>query len=373
LNLEGRDITTLSVNKEVVGRSDTRVKLSLVEVAEVGESERDRLLQRQSALKAEGEPVSLVNPQPGEEARHRAELGNKTIEQLLAELAEVRPEGETNLYLKVRALVWLEPDKATRLADVLRDARANSPAVRILTQALALSGRPAAQAALADVARARKDDWAIMAEILPALGETRQPTEVIDRVLNEIARKGRDWNTCSTAQLALGALARTLMEQAPARAAAIVRWASAELASARTTQHKRQFLLVLGNTASPASLPVIKQYLEDTDPGVRGAAVLALRWHRGEAVERILCRALTDPDDTVRQEAAGAFEVRSPTRQAVEALVQALKRDRSVSVRLAVLARLIALQKKYPQAKEAIRRAAKDDPAAEVREAARER
>src|SRR5262249_2893514 len=148
-----------------------------------------------------------------------------------------------------------------------------------------MSGRAEAQAGLARVARARQDEWPIMAEVLPALGMTRGPTEEVERVLAELARTGRDWNTRSTAQLALGALARTLRRQSPSRAAAIIRWASAELELAGTARDRRQFLLVLGNAALPATLPAIRKHLNDTDPGVRGAAIIALRWHHGEEVE----------------------------------------------------------------------------------------
>ena len=88
-------------------------------------------------------------------------------------------------------------------------------------------------------------------------------------------------------------------------------------------------------------------------------------------MERELCQALLhDADETVRLEAAGAFETRPTTPQAVEALSEALGRDRSTSVRLAVLARLAGLVEKDPRAAAAVRRAAASDPAAEVREAA---
>ena len=111
----------------------------------------------------------------GEEARHRNTLGDRTATQLLAELARVRPEGETALYLQLRALLWLQPGQAKQVGAALKAARPDSAALRILPQAMALCGRPQAQAALVEVARARKDDWPVMAEVLPALGQARDP------------------------------------------------------------------------------------------------------------------------------------------------------------------------------------------------------
>jgi hypothetical protein len=371
LTLEGTEATTMTLDQKVVGRNETNVSLSLLRVERLTEKQRGRRERERSALREAGTPGSLVNPSPGEDALQRAELGEHTAEDLLAELDRVGPKGETALYLKFRALVWLQPAQAKRLAERLLRAKAGSPALRILTQALGLSGRPEAQGALAGVARARKDDWPIMAEILPTLGMTRRPGEEVDRVLAEIAQDGRDWNTRSTAQLALGTLARTLGRRAPRRAAAIVRWASKELASARTAREKRQFLLVLGNTALPGGLPAIRGMRADADPGVRGAALLALRWHAGEDVEVVLCEALlTDGDENVRLQAAGALEVRQPTPRAVAALTQALGRDPAAGVRLAALAQLAGLAQEHPQAAEAILQAAGHDPTPEVREAA---
>jgi hypothetical protein len=373
LGVEGREITTLSIEGRPAGRSETKIAVSLSEEEKLDGKERARLEREQSALIAATLSVPLVNPAPGEEARHRNTLGKRTADELLAELPRVRPEGETPLYLQFRALLWLEPGQAKKIGAPLKTAKADTPTLRILTQALALCGRGEAQTVLVELVRTRKDEWPIMAEVLSALGTTRQPTEEVDRVLLEIARTGRDWNTRSTAQLALGSLGRTLARQSPTRASAILSWAVDELTSARTAALKRQFLLVLGNTASSEALPAIRPYLTDSDPGVRGAAVVALRWHTDGEIEVVLCKALLeDKDQTVRQEAANAFEVRPPTPKAVEALCQALKRDQSVSVRLAALARLIAVRKKYKEADSAIREASKNDPAKEVREAAGE-
>ena len=103
LAVEGSETVTLTLNQQVVGRSETKVALSLAGVETVAEEEERQLLREQSALSVGAASGSLINPAPGEEARHRAELGAATVDQLLAELSRVEQKDETALYLKFRA------------------------------------------------------------------------------------------------------------------------------------------------------------------------------------------------------------------------------------------------------------------------------
>src|SRR5262249_26008418 len=152
-----------------------------------------------------------------------------TADSLLAELARAeagakKALSETTLYLKLRALVYLHPEVSARLGKRLAGASPKGAALRVLPQALASSGRPEAQAALAAVVRARRKDGAALAELLPALGRARTPTQATEDVLFELAEGSRE-EVRSTAQLALGTVAHGLTSSQPERADRIVRWA----------------------------------------------------------------------------------------------------------------------------------------------------
>ena len=103
---------------------------------------------------------------------------------------------------------------------------------------------------------------------------------------------------------------------------------------------------------------------------MRGAAAAALRWLEGPEAESALCRSLTaDADDTVRLEAAHAFEFRRMTARALAAHRRAFAADASVSVRLAVLKNLARVRHDFPEAEATIQKAA-GDPVTEVKQAA---
>jgi hypothetical protein len=208
-----------------------------------------------------------------------------------------------------------------------------------------------------------------MAQWLPTRGTIKRPMAEVDGVLAEIARKAGAEETRSTAQLALGVLAKTLARQDPRRAAAIVDWALEEMKKARTEADKRQMLLVLGNTGAAETLGEIQKHLSESDAGVRGAAVAALRWHAG--VDAALCQALTsDVDASVRQEAAQAFEVRTMTEEVVKAHVQAFRKDPATAVRLGALNNLARMVRSKQEVRTLIEEAAKGDKVKEVRERA---
>jgi hypothetical protein len=278
--------------------------------------------------------------------------------------------GETSLYLKFKALVYLRPEVSVRLGGSLATARAPGVALRVLGPALADSGRPEAQAVLIAVLHARRNDWPALAELIPTLARTRAPTPAVEGVLLELA-SANNADVSSTAQLALGTLAHSLTTFTPARADVIVSWAVAQLEVARSPAQRRQMLLVLGNAGSAAAWPALRTSLHAVEPEVRGAAVTALRGLKGAEVDAALCAALTaDPDAGVRLEAARTLNARSMTAATLAAHASALGQEDSPGVRLAVLRNLGRAGQAFPEAAELIRGPAANDPTPEVRTAA---
>jgi hypothetical protein len=378
LSLEGTEGLTTTIAGRIIARTETALKLRLLSEEQVPEADRQVLLAEAEARGAGRQPLALAaDGKASERALQRSELGTAGADSLLADLARAERAAkgsvdETALYLKFKALVYLEPGVSGRLGRRLLEAPAEGVALRVLSQALASSGEPAAQEALAAVVRARQTDWPVMAELLPALGAARAPNEAIESVLRELARTAGNADVRTTAQLALGALGRNLAATSPARAGAIVRTALADLAAARTPGDRRQALLVLGNTGAPEVLAAARPYLVAPEPEVRSAAVAALRWMPGPEVDALLLRALKeDEDQGTRLEALTALELRPATSAVVAGLREAARADRVVTARLAALALLARWREAYPEAEAALREAA-NDPVAEVRSAAAE-
>jgi hypothetical protein len=380
LSLEGTEITTTRARGQVVGRTENTIWLRFLRVQTVSAAEQRNLEAEEMALArvSPGRRLSAgPSPEEAEASIQVAELGEATADSLLAELARAESGtgaalGETALYLKFKALVYLRPDTSARLGKRLAEASVKSVAMRVLPQALAHSGRPEAQAALAEVVRARRNDWPALAELLPALGMAKAPTRVLEDTLFELASASHH-DIRTTAELALGTLAHSLALSDPARAGGIVRWALARLEDVRSAAERRQMLLVLGNAGSPRALLAVRRYLNASEPEVRGAAVAALRWLPGAEVADAMCQALTgDADAGVRLEAAQALAVRPMNAVKLRAHASALREDRSAAVRLAVLKNVGRAREALAGAVELVREAAAKDPDQEVRAAAAE-
>jgi HEAT repeat protein len=378
VSVEGTESTTLLVRDRVVARSETTVRLKLVRAETMTEGQEQALRDRRLAAgrTTVGVPLSAGESEQAREGlTHRTELGDSTAEGLLADLARAergdKEVDETRLVLKLTALAYLHPEQSGALARSLADARSESVTMRVLSQALAESGRPEAQSALAGVLRARDRDLPALLFLIPALGMAKAPTQEAERALARLASDDRE-EVRSTARLALGVMARSLARRDPARADAIVRWALDGLGKARSADERRQLLLVLGNAGSPRARPALRKHLSAPEPEVRAAAVGALRWLGGAEAESALCRALTaDPDDSVRLEAAAAFELRRMTESALSAHAKALA-DESPTVRLAVLKNLARGRRTSPKAEALLKKAAESDAVEDVRKAAAE-
>src|SRR5262249_21716075 len=206
---------------------------------------------------------SPADPTAAEAAIQRAELGDATLDSLLADLAKTEADAKPNAndtppYLKLKALVYLQPEACPRLAEVLNKTKTDGPTMQLLTGALSSVGHAEAQSALQQAIRARGDDFTTLAVLIPALGLVDNPTPQSEELLRELSGRG-DVNIRTTAQLALGVMARNLSDTAPERTARIVRDALRQLEGATQADERRQMLLGLGNSAGAGTLDAIRK------------------------------------------------------------------------------------------------------------------
>ncbi|MBW2340163.1 MAG: HEAT repeat domain-containing protein [Deltaproteobacteria bacterium] len=322
-------------------------------------------------------PLSAtISKQEREAIIQRSELGQETLESLVAQLAKAESEGkrrDTPLYLKFKALVYLHPETSSSLGKLLYTVHPQSLTMRILTGALSAAGHPQAQEALVNVIRARPNDSTALLTLVKGLGSVESPTMLSEKTLRDLAANAPDWDVATSAQLALGTMARNLADTSPERAAKIVEWAINKINSSTSEDETRLFLLVLGNAGSIHALPTITRFVVAPSPAVRSTAVLALRWIESSKADLLLAKSLSsDPDPAVRLEATFALSFREPTPTTFQAQKTAFLGDEAVMVRLAALENLWNVHKSFPEVRQLVKQSATNDPSKEVRKAAAE-
>jgi len=379
VSLNGSESQTILIANKTVARVNTTLSLNFVRSETAVPAEL-------SALRRENEargrlvaavPLSATSKEAGERAIHRSELGEATLESLLAGLAKAESASDHHndrLYLKFKALVYLHPESSVEIGKILAKAGAESFTMRTLTAALGSVGHAEAQQALVNALRARSQDETALRLLIPALGEASRPTPLAEAALRDLAfnssnLSGRE--IASMAQLALGAMAQTLAPTAPDRAKNLVERFLKELASASSEQAIRQWLLVLGNAGADQALPAIARFTDHPSPSLRAAAASSLRWIEDPRADELLAKALTsDPEATVRSEAAAALSYREMNAATFEAQKRAFQADKAVNVRLTLLRNLWRAQGTFPEARTLAGTAAAKDESKEVRKQA---
>jgi len=379
ISLGGTETEDCFINERPVSSARNTIRLLYKGKDAPGAREMTALSSARTALAAAAAAVPLSAKPSGKEAEaasYKKDLGDATLEGLLAELkgaeASAGPKFDpTPLYLRFRALIYLHPEACAAVGETLSGARPDGVTMKVLCTALNSIGHAEAQAAVGAAVRKRCTDENALFKLLFALSTVAEPTLEAETVLHELADGSADPNIAVMARLALGSMARRLGQTAPPRAAAIVAQFSRELSSARTPETQKPYLLALGNAGSADGLPALKRFIEDLNPDLRGAAVRALRFLESAEAEGLILRALaSDPEAEVRTQAAGALDKREMTHAAFETEKNAFLKDTSPLVRLAVMGNLWKARHEFAEVKGLIEQAARNDPSKDVREAA---
>jgi len=387
-DLAGGHLSTLTgslseatvIGGKEVARAESRINLSHTKTVTVAANVLAALRRAHAerALIAEAVPLpSRPSADESEITIQKSELRGATADSLLADLArtEASPANadETSLYLKFKALVYLQPDVSPRLGALLKTARPDSLTMGILAGVLGDVGHRQAEQALIAAANARPNDWPAQFKLISALGSVPSPSPEAEALIRHAAQHSTSPELKSSAELMLGNMARNLAVTEPNRAKAIVESFLQAIKGESSEDRTAQLLLVLGNSGSPLALPTLAQFLKSSSPSLRATAASALRLIDDRQVDALLAGILlSDSQVKVRAEAATALGFKEPTEATVEAQKKALLSDKSANVRLRVLRNLWNAHEAFPEIKELIKQAASQDPAKDVRKAARE-
>jgi HEAT repeat protein len=378
--IEGSECFTTKVGGKVIGETESSISLKFVNKSNLPPAELVRLsrLAQDRAQETPAESLVATSASRGDRLlSQKQELGNATLESLLADLArEEKTAAEKRdhmpLYLKIKALIAVHPETSRPLGEVSSRAEAKSLTMRLVPAALAAVGHEQAQAALVATLQARANDEAVIQRLIAILSMVKSPTEQTETAMRDLALGSRDQLVAGMAQLALGTMARNLNETSPQRAAKIIAWAVNELESSTSEQKTAQLLLVLGNSGAVEALPAIRRRLADEAAAVRAAAASALRFIAATETEALLIQVLTsDSEPSVRVAAIGALAYRSMTERAFQTSCEVFRSDKAVAVRLAALNLLWQVRETFPAVAALVENAAANDPEEQVRKTAR--
>jgi len=199
-------------------------------------------------------------------------------------------------------------------------------ATKMIIDALAAAGTPAAQDALCRLARDGRLPPHVRAEAVASLGLVKRPTPAMMLQVADLLH-APDPNLSAPALFLAGSVARAGRTEHPAQAAVIERLVLVACARARGTDEQLEALAALGNLGSATVLPRLRQALTAGDPRVRAAATRALRLVPDREADRLLAVTLgRDADPTVRAAAIFAAGFR-PLGPLVDVLVDTAQND----------------------------------------------
>jgi hypothetical protein len=373
----GHETESLAVADKEVARIESRIDVRLIAAEEGSSSELAALRLALDQARPARPFVPLTISISGEESERtiqRSALGEATLGSLLADLRAAVGEGRTRdtaLYLKFKALVFLQPEVCPSLAEALEGSGPDSLTADVVGGALGVVGHPEAQAALASAILARRDDPVFVSRTVPFLTMARRPTDAAERALIDLAESRAGADVRSAALFGLGTMARNSRDADPGRADRIAARLLARLREPIPEAEADIVLKALGNSGSVKALPTFAEYARGRSAGLRAAAVTGLRFVDASEADHLLIEALrSDPEASVRIAALQAFSFRRPTGGTVKAHIGALTGDPSESVRVAALRNLGKMIGEFPEALEAVSRAADDDASESVRKAA---
>ena len=293
-----------------------------------------------------------------------------TFPELARSLATLPPGGARAAEAaKLRALLRADDgavDQAKRavLAPGTKDGK------KQLVSALGAAGTRRAQAALVELSETRALGEDLRTDALMQLGTTREPT--LDAVASlEKLSSDPDAAIRHTAELALGNQARSM--QAAGRAGEadeVVKHLLDQYAAASSDDERATALRALGNTGSPALLPLARAAAMSGSAALRTAAAVALRFVEDPGAVTLLAHLMTaDGDPDVRGGAIFAAGHRDVA-PLLPALARVLAYDEHGRNRRAVVD-VLAEKRALEPALAMLRSVAETDPDPELREAAR--
>ena len=373
--LHSLESQTVLYGARTIARSQSHIDLDRVSTATLDASRVETTLAfaRARLASPDAGPLHVVESDRAVADRAaRTELGDATETSLEKQIRVAVPNAHTDvrsvIAAKVAALMYVHPATVERIARIAQTAAPSGLPFGIVATALSRVDTPRSQAAIGKVLLARQRDAIAGPALALVLASSRAPTAASITALERVANSAND-DSAHQAELALGAIARTLRGRDQGLVARIVDRldrrlvsASVEDVAARETE-----LSALGNAAADRSLPTLLAYRADPQPLVRAGVARALRAIEDTRADDALFALLGDRLPAVRLAAAVAFADRQPSLPAFRALETTARRDTDRDVRANAALALWNARATYPEASAIVREIARADPDRSVR------
>lgn len=240
---------------------------------------------------------------------------------------------QRDLYPKLKAWVFLNPDQIATFYQDLAGVTTDHPAWDSLLKALTAIGSPEAQAAMGTMLKDHIAHDAFAENVITSIGLLATPTQALEEVLRAEMTSDRGDRRQQVAHLAMGMVAYHLNEAEDAsskrRLNEIMAAAASNLAQAMEPREIRLHLAMIGNAGVNATVTLLESYLDHEDLTVRSEAVMALRLTSTPQTLPLLSKLATDTIPAVQAAAIEslAFQPAGPQRLNAEAKILAGLKD----------------------------------------------
>ncbi len=302
------------------------------------------------SLEAEWNKVQpSVKGSSGEISIQKVALGSMSLDDLWLMVGQADPQRSQDLYLKLKAWIYLHPEDLTLLMDRLRPLNDEDPALKLSIRALAGVGHEQAQAMLVDLLDQRKAHIPLARKIVTTLGLLPEPSERSQSSLEALSQDKEDSALRRSSRLALGIMGQRLSQQdnpeAVARADAIETQALETLRKAQGLAAVTEALAVVGNCGL-SRIADLQSWLKDPDPAVRGPAFFALRLARPiETSQFLVDHYKTESAAEVKRQMLQALMLRTPDDRWFESIAQLLREPLADADKIALAKTLLATAK----------------------------
>lgn len=245
---------------------------------------------------------------------HRQALGSMDFDTLWDKLRTGTEANADDLYLKLKAWVYLHPHRLDILLERIKGRDAADPLMKTAIRALAGSGRSEGQNALVVLLQQHDSDEQLGLKIISTLAFVPEPTQKAQEAVEALSRGPVDNPLRSSSHLVLGAMGRQLAASPePAsreRAKTIEKVILDSLRSASGRRAILDALAVVGNFGINR-LDDLQPWLNDPDPEIRANAYFALRFGKPENTPEFLAKAFSlESDVHVRRQMLQALALR---------------------------------------------------------------
>jgi hypothetical protein len=260
---------------------------------------------------SEGEGLSSQ-----ETSIQKAALGSLGLDELWEQMHQPGTQSSQELYLKLKAWIYLHPDEIRRLMDRLKALDESDPALKMAIRALAAAGQVEAQNALVDLLDQRQNDVPLARKIITTLGLVPEPTLKAQEFLERLSQGDEDSAVRRNSRLALGMMGQRLSQVqdpvAQKRAQDLEELALKNLRQARGLAATTEALAVLGN-CGVSRIADLEPWLTHADPAIRGQAFFALRFAKTKEAPAYLVEHYSlEASGEVQQQIMQAISLRTP-------------------------------------------------------------